>query len=582
MLYELLTGRRPFSAAASAGRPGAEREPEPPSTVLLRRPAASRRAAEPSLEELAAARSTTPQRLRRAVAGDLEAILLQALQPDADRRYASVEGLAEDLRRFRSGQPVRARPATLRYRAGKLLRRHRVAFAAATVALASLLAGLSASLWQARVAAHERARAEAAAAEAEEVADYFVDLFRNVDPEHAAGGAVTARELLDRGALRLRSTLAERPLTRARLQQAMAGVYHHLRLLEPAAELLQDAVALREREQGAEHPALVAPLCELGFVYYRATRYDDARRALERAMRIAESAHLERTAEYTRVLVLLGNLRLAERSWPAAEEAFRHALAVLQQGPGGAALDETAILNNLGVALHFQGRHREAEAVHRQALAIRERAQGPDHFSVAQSLVNLALIAIARGDTAAASPLVERALAIRERTYGHEHPMVAEALALRAGVAAGQGRPAEELDAWREALRIREATLGVAHPESAATALRLAQLLARLDRLGEAERLAGSALTRLAASGGADPADVLRARATVAELRLRRGDPVGAVAVMKPPRAGDAGPRAAAPAAAAVADEFAAQLEAQGLAEEAARIRSAKRTSPRR
>jgi serine/threonine-protein kinase len=506
VLHELLTG----------ARPGSTGEPQPLAEAVSR-PRGAADAVSPT--EIAGARGTTPKRLKRLVAGDLEAIVHEALQADPAQRYPSVEALAGDLARFRDGLPVRARPATLRYRTGKLLRRHRVGSAAAAAAVLSLLVGLTASLWQAQVAARERDRAEAAAAEAEEVAAYLVDLFRNVDPEHGAGAATTARELLDRGAARLGTQLGDRPRTRARLLEAIASVYRHLRLLEPAEDLLEEAVATREREQGATHPDLVQPLVDLAAIRYRRIRYREAEATLKRALSIADASGLDETEAYASGLVLLGNLHLAERSWAEAEATYRRALTVLERSGNAAGRDEAAILNNLGVALEGQGRLADAEAVHRQALSMREAARGAGHFSVAQSLVNLARVVLARGALDEAAPLAERAHAIRLATYGPAHTAVAETLSLRADVLVGQGRLAEAEADQREALRIREAGMGPLHPESAMSAIRLAFVLAKEGKREEAGALAEKALATLAGAEGPSPEDVARARSLVAELR---------------------------------------------------------------
>lgn len=523
VLHELLTGQRPSRGRDHRGILEPEpREPEALSDVVSRAGRANGGVSTPN--DVAAARSTTPERLRRALAGDLEAIVLQALREEPQQRYASVEALAQDLRRYRAGQPVHARPATFRYRAVKLVRRHRVAVSAAAAALVSLLLGLTASVWQARVAARERDRAEAAAAEATDVASYFIDLFRSVDPENDSGHVVTARELLDRGAERVDATLAERPLSRARLQEAMAGVYLHLRLLDPAAELLERAVAAREQQQGAGHPDLFEPLLELGAIHYRATRYAQAQQALDRAVRVAEAAYLQDGPAFARAQVLAGNLEMGRHAWAAAEAAYRRALETIERGAGAAEDERASVLNNLGVALTAQKRYSEAEQVHRQALAIREHEKGHQHFSVAQSLVNLALVARARGRIERVAPLVERALAIREATYGHDHPSVAEALALRADVHAASGRAVLAEADCRETLRIRAATLGAAHPETAVAELHLVMLLLQRGEDQEARPRAESALARLVEAEGVDPADLLRATAAVAELRWRQGE----------------------------------------------------------
>src|SRR6185503_16489172 len=103
---------------------------------------------------------TRPEQLRRQLAGDLDMIVLMALRKEPERRYASVEQIADDVRRHVSALPVRARRDTLGYRAGKFVQRHGAGVAAAALVLVSLLAGVAGTAWQARVAGIERARAE--------------------------------------------------------------------------------------------------------------------------------------------------------------------------------------------------------------------------------------------------------------------------------------------------------------------------------------------------------------------------------------------------------------------------------------
>jgi non-specific serine/threonine protein kinase/serine/threonine-protein kinase len=150
LLYQLLTGRHPFvepaEPAASAWRAVLDRKAEPP----------SQRATAPFA-------GLSAERLRRRLAGDLDNITLKALRKEAERRYPSVEQLAEDVRRHLDGRPVRARPDTLDYRTAKFLRRHRLGVLAAALIVASLVAGMTATLWQARIAEQRAADVRALA-----------------------------------------------------------------------------------------------------------------------------------------------------------------------------------------------------------------------------------------------------------------------------------------------------------------------------------------------------------------------------------------------------------------------------------
>ena len=342
--------RRFRSGSAHGGRHPADRR-------------ASRRREKRALspDELAAAPG---HRRRRACAARSPATWRRSSSRPCSTTRSSLSlggGAGRGPRRFRAGRPVRARPATLAYHWGKLVRRHRVAFVAATATLLSLLAGLATSLWQARVAERERDRAAAAAAEAEDVAAYLVALFRDVDPEQGAGGQVTARELLDRGAERLDGSLADRPLTRARLQEAIGGVYLHLRALEPAERLLTEAVAARERLEGpdAPGPARAAVPARLDHRTGRpATRRHAPRSSAPCGSRTRAAA--DRVSSSPRGLTLLGNLQLGERSCAAAEATYRRALGALDASADVEEIDRTSVLNNLGVALYCAGSPRRS------------------------------------------------------------------------------------------------------------------------------------------------------------------------------------------------------------------------------
>lgn len=140
-LYELLAGERPYRFASRNAeevvRFVCEQEPPAPS-----------------------ARAAQSDKLRRQLVGDLDNIVLKAMNRAPERRYASVEQLADDLRRYLNGQPVSARPDTIGYRAGKFIRRHRAGVAVAAMLIVTLLAGIIATSWQARIARAEQYRAE--------------------------------------------------------------------------------------------------------------------------------------------------------------------------------------------------------------------------------------------------------------------------------------------------------------------------------------------------------------------------------------------------------------------------------------
>jgi len=164
-LYQLLTGRSPYRMTTRTphelSRAITDTEPERPSTAILRQLAAKdSSSASRTPEQLSDAREPSLAKLQRRLSGDLDNILLKALRKEPQRRYASVEQFAEDLRRHLDGRPVSARKDSWSYRSGKFIKRHKAGVAAAALMAATLVAGVAATVREAKVAERNRLRAE--------------------------------------------------------------------------------------------------------------------------------------------------------------------------------------------------------------------------------------------------------------------------------------------------------------------------------------------------------------------------------------------------------------------------------------
>ncbi|MEM7356684.1 MAG: serine/threonine-protein kinase, partial [Acidobacteriota bacterium] len=165
LLYQLLTGQRPYRlerlSPQEMERAICEQEPDKPSTAIIRESTEVSPASTGSGSKiLSPSRTGSSAKLRRELAGDLDNIVMMALQKLPERRYSSVDQLSEDIRRHLEGLPVLARQDTFAYRAGKFIRRHRWGVIAASLIFASLVAGIAATTWQARQASRQRTTAE--------------------------------------------------------------------------------------------------------------------------------------------------------------------------------------------------------------------------------------------------------------------------------------------------------------------------------------------------------------------------------------------------------------------------------------
>ncbi|HET8624545.1 MAG TPA: protein kinase [Gemmatimonadales bacterium] len=233
VLYELLTGRSPYRPKGGAIQDIATAvsttEPDRPSTAVDHAAGASnapRRRAGVAADRVAATGSGSVEKLRRRLRGDLDTILLTALRKEPQRRYASVEQFAGDIRRHLDGLPVTARPDTFRYRAGKFTRRNRVPLAAGALVALALVAGTVATAWQAREARAAQVRAERRFADVRRLANAL--LFDYHDAIKDLRGATPVRERLVRDALSYLDGLATEQAGDPALQRELASAYRRV------------------------------------------------------------------------------------------------------------------------------------------------------------------------------------------------------------------------------------------------------------------------------------------------------------------------------------------------------------------
>ena len=221
VLYELLTGHRPYRlktrSAEEMVRAICEAEPEKPSRAIADCGLPTADSKQPSANPQSAIRN--PQSLH----GDLDNIVLMALRKDPARRYASVERFSEDVRRYLAGLPVSARKDTFAYRSAKFIKRHKVGVAAAALVVLATIAGLTATVWQAKIARAERAKAERRFNDVRKLANS--NLFELHDAIAHLPGSTPARELLVKRGLEYLDSLAAEVHDDPTLQRELVAAY---------------------------------------------------------------------------------------------------------------------------------------------------------------------------------------------------------------------------------------------------------------------------------------------------------------------------------------------------------------------
>ncbi len=509
LLYLLLTGERPYDikgkSPAEIERIVCDEIPGRPSTRV--RPA-----------------------WRRRTRGDLDSIVMTALQKSEQRRYPSPTALADDLLRFRQGHPILARPDSAGYRLGKFVGRHRWSVAAA----GALVLGLAGA---ASREAALRGRAEAEAQKAREVVRFLVGVFDVADPnswEVREGASVTARELLDRGARRMDSALAGQPEVQAELGGVLGRVYTSLGLYDSATPRLERALRQRSASADPDDPGVAETQDLLGTTLTQLDRYDQAepllREALERRRRLLGSRH-RATAETIEHLATL----LEERNqYDSAETLYREVLAIRRSVDGPGSAPEASALGNLGLVLHRKGSFAEAESLHRRALEIQVRLLGEHHPLTAATMQNLAQTLQIRGNLAESESYQRRALEAKRQALGEAHPSVTLSMNNLANLLTRQMDRLEEGEALaRQALAGDRKTFGERHSYVAASLGNLGVILRLEGRFREADSVLRQALAMNREIYGEQHQRVALNLGALSLTRAAMGDGPEAIALMR-------------------------------------------------
>ena len=493
ILYELLTGHRPYHLRADSKvdmeKAILQAEPTRPSTAITRIEKFSGDNGQTSAitpQIVSAARGTQTERLRRHLRGDLDNIVMMALRKEPARRYPSAEHLSEDVRRYMNGLPVEAAPDSFGYRAQKFMQRHRYGVLASFLILASLIGGLGAALWQARIAQEERDIARLEAEKAEQVTEFVVSVFAVSNPSESRGQSITAQEILDRGAARIDAELSDQPEVQAKLMDVMGRVYQSLGLYRAAGPLLERALAERRALYGDQHREVATSLHNLALWHYVQGEYDAAEALLREAQGITLPPSQAHNLLRANIAHTLGLVLHAESNYDEAEPLYQEALGIREGIYGEESREVATSLNNLGRLNQEQGDYDEAERLFRQALQLRRDLLGEDHPETALSLNNLAALLRTMGDLDAAEPLYREALALRRRLLGDEHPSVANSMNSLAMLLRDKGDYSAAGQVLQENLDLLSRNLGEDHIYVAFTLVNIGGVLLREENYEEA------------------------------------------------------------------------------------------------
>ena len=473
VIYELLAERLPHDFA---NRTAAEIE------SLITEQVPDR----PSVAALAAASDegrTRARSLRSTAWADLDVLCLTAMHKDPQRRYRTVDALIRDIDHYLAGEPLEARPDTVRYRMGKFVRRNRGAVLVGGTVAAGVI-GLV-TFYTIRVTTARNA-AVAEAARTDRIQRFTMNLFEGGDSEVGPADSLRVVTLIDRGVQEARS-LDQEPVVQAELYHTLGSIYQKLGNFTRADTLLQLALDRRRTLFPAGSPEIAASLVALGLLRVEQARYEDAEKLVREGLEESKRALPHEHPVVAEATFALGQVLQARGSYDQAiqigEEAVR-----LYTVPGDSVTPELAASLGELAGDHFYAGHYEiSDSLNQRAIAMYRRLYGERHPHVAAVLINLGASQFDRGNYAEAERYDRQGLAVYRGFYGPDHHETAYAMTMLARALIFQEKFAEGTDLLRKSLAVREQVFGPDNPVVASTLNELGNIAFQQNRLDEAE-----------------------------------------------------------------------------------------------
>lgn len=352
----------------------------------------------------------------------------------------------------------------------ELQRRNRRLALISTSAVAGMLVaiGLATTAIIARnEAEQQRARAETEAETARQTASFMIDLFDVSDPGEARGRSITAREILIRGADRIRTELAGQPRIQTSLMDTIGKVYTSLGLYDDAGDLLGEAVSLRRKLPELPVRDFADTLYNLANVLTEQAHYERAAALYQEALEaLAQTS--QNTGLRIDINAALAELHFRTGDYASAEPVLRQVLADRLQLHGETSPEVAEAIEEIGLNQFDQGHLQTAESRLREALQLRWKSLGrAPHPDIAENLNNLALVLMTAGQLEPAESLYTEALEMNRRLYGKAHPAIALSLSNLAEIHRSQGKLQQSAADYRAALAMQRELLGESHPEVA-------------------------------------------------------------------------------------------------------------------
>jgi serine/threonine-protein kinase len=491
LLYTLLTGQRPYDirdrSAAEVERIICVLEPPKPST-----------------------RAPLPRALR----ADLDVIVMQALRKEPRRRYASAAAMREDIQRLQNGLPIRAREDSAGYRLGKFVRRRAAPLAVAAFAVMLLTGGA----FRERTL---RSRAEEEGRKAEQTTDFMFGLFEASENGRSLSDTVTARDLLSRGVAQARADT--RPEERAQMLDVLGRLETGIGNFADARPLLTEALALRRRLYGEDHPDVATSLGDLADVVAATGDMTGAVALRREQLAVRRRVSGDNDVRTTDALYALAEDLHASGKPREAAPLLAEWEATVAKAPPVLTRTRLRQLNLLSAAVLYSGQAQRAESLGRAELTLARQLYGEHNDDVATALMNVGDALGQEGKRDQAEPFLHQAVDMMRIAYPSGHPRLATTLKLWAITLERLLRFQEAEAPLREALAMARRSLGDNNSEVVGIEQELAFTMTMTGRYDEALALSRQALDVVTKKFGAQTSLAMHARVFVADAMRGQG-----------------------------------------------------------
>jgi eukaryotic-like serine/threonine-protein kinase len=482
VLYVLLTGDQPFDVSHWRKQPLYEvmrqlREIDPlkPSSKIRKQDAATQ-------ARMAEKRQNDTGMLVRQISGDLDCIVLKALEKDPNRRYPTPLELAADLDRYLRNVPVSAYPAGVGYRARKYTRRHRVGVTLAATGLVLLVSFATTQAVELRKIRQQRDRAD-------RITQFMKGIFKVPNPSEARGNTVTAREILDRAAQQISANLNKDPELQAELTETMAQTYTGLGLYGRAQDLTEHALSVERSLFGERNRKTLETESYLAQLLRARGRLPEAEKLLQTTLEAQRQVLGPNDPDTLASMDRLAYVYTNEARHREAETLLRQTLDAERRVLGPDDPQTLSTLNELAEILTPQGRYADADQIYAELIAAQRRRLGPDHPALLLSMSHAAENLEEEGRYPEAEKLYSQVIDAQRRVLGPEHPQTLRAMTMLAVTIMKEGRYAEGDKLQEQVIEAKTRVLGPTHTSTLQSMEFEAMGLSREGRYAESERM---------------------------------------------------------------------------------------------